>query len=571
MKPIINFTHLKKLLTCQRYLVWHDLKKPINILNDEYRDFEFELPSFIDSYEHSLSEIQAKTANIIQTKFLNKMHQKFQNLKIIPQGEWESKAQITKQHLEQNNLNVIYNPTFVYEYQNFAVLANPSVYDPATGSVYFLKMSTNTKRGDMIKLFFDIEVMKKLHIDIKHVYLYIIATKKYKKGEVDFFATEYLNNQKNGPSYKNKDESNYYINAQILKAGINNNNGYHILTTINNKQITSNFQFHDLDNYLQEILYAKDVDELQPICEQDNQFLDDCYVPWKTIVNIKNDHIYHDFNGKIIKKQDIIDQIPITDLIQDRPLLQKIINHKNQIIVNEQKIKQICKNIDQSFVVWYDFEAFSLPIAPMDNFLPFHQVVSQVSIIKTIKMVEQSVVNIVLDPQIINYKDFEYIVNSIYDQKADYYIVYNASYEHSRLNDIVQKMHEISYKNVESVAFKVRVIIKNTIDLADLFMVNSSSKIPPLLITDLKGMYSIKQLEKYITSRKKNFHYQIKKYEDLTINNGLYAMETTNNRALNIIGDKEWKNKVKQLAEYCENDVRAMIMVYYFVQSLINK
>ena len=175
----------------------------------------------------------------------------------------------------------------------------------------------------------------------------------------------------------------------------------------------------------------------------------------------------------------------------------------------------------------------------MDNFLPFSQVVSQVSVIKTKQMVEKSIVNLVIDPQVINYDDFATIVNTIYDSQADCYVVYNASYEHSRLNDIVQKMYETSYKGVNEVEFKVKEIIKKTIDLANLFIVNSANKIPPILITDLKGMYSIKRLEKYITTKYTHFPYKIKRYDSLAISNGLYAMEVINNRALDIIGDNE--------------------------------
>ena len=48
------------------------------------------------------------------------------------------------------------------------------------------------------------------------------------------------------------------------------------------------------------------------------------------------------------------------------------------------------------------------------------------------------------------------------------------------------------------------------------------------------------------------------------------AMNKAMQRYLNTIGDQEWKANVKMLKEYCENDVKAMIMVYYFICWLVD-
>jgi hypothetical protein len=49
------------------------------------------------------------------------------------------------------------------------------------------------------------------------------------------------------------------------------------------------------------------------------------------------------------------------------------------------------------------------------------------------------------------------------------------------------------------------------------------------------------------------------------------AMEIGIKRALNLINDQKWNLISKKLKEYCENDVRAMIMVYDFVLKLIEE
>ena len=45
-------------------------------------------------------------------------------------------------------------------------------------------------------------------------------------------------------------------------------------------------------------------------------------------------------------------------------------------------------------------------------------------------------------------------------------------------------------------------------------------------------------------------------------------MRTAIERFIGVIGDEKWKNILDDLKEYCENDVRAMIMVYDYVEKL---
>jgi hypothetical protein len=44
------------------------------------------------------------------------------------------------------------------------------------------------------------------------------------------------------------------------------------------------------------------------------------------------------------------------------------------------------------------------------------------------------------------------------------------------------------------------------------------------------------------------------------------AMSKAIDRRLGGIGDIEWDETVKDLRKYCENDVKAMIMVYHFAK-----
>ena len=63
----------------------------------------------------------------------------------------------------------------------------------------------------------------------------------------------------------------------------------------------------------------------------------------------------------------------------------------------------------------------------------------------------------------------------------------------------------------------------------------------------------------------------IKPYKSLEVQNGLMAMNKAIQRYLDAIGNKEWNDVSKQLKAYCENDVKAMIMVYHFVLFLLTE
>jgi hypothetical protein len=49
----------------------------------------------------------------------------------------------------------------------------------------------------------------------------------------------------------------------------------------------------------------------------------------------------------------------------------------------------------------------------------------------------------------------------------------------------------------------------------------------------------------------------------------MMAMDIAVQRLLGLIGEKEWLEKTIFLKDYCENDVRAMLMVYEFIKFII--
>ncbi|MEG3825987.1 DUF2779 domain-containing protein [Mesomycoplasma ovipneumoniae] len=113
------------------------------------------------------------------------------------------------------------------------------------------------------------------------------------------------------------------------------------------------------------------------------------------------------------------------------------------------------------------------------------------------------------------------------------------------------------FKHIEK---KVDEIIAKTIDLKDPF-----SKYW-IVISDLKGFYSIKKIENFINKYNYNLDHLITPYKKLAVKNGLEAMIKAVDRYFNYIGDIEWIEVRKNLQIYCQNDVIAMIMVWDFLK-----
>jgi hypothetical protein len=57
----------------------------------------------------------------------------------------------------------------------------------------------------------------------------------------------------------------------------------------------------------------------------------------------------------------------------------------------------------------------------------------------------------------------------------------------------------------------------------------------------------------------------------LEIHNGSEAQMYATKRFFNLISNEEWNVISDNLKKYCENDVRAMVAVEYFVKQLLTK
>ncbi|MFV8418195.1 UU173 family protein [Mycoplasma sp. VS299A] len=289
-------------------------------------------------------------------------------------------------------------------------------------------------------------------------------------------------------------------------------------------------------------------------------------------------------------------------------------------------------HIKDARICWYDYEGFMSLYPIIDNVPSYNQVINQVSIILTQNGNEIYKENIVIDTLNLKLIDIVKMLKAIYCDAADAYVVYNKSYENTRNKEVLSlvrkqilygdgsannlefitqfdKLFPEGLKEFEHIIFHINT---NTIDLADCFNRYASEKLPVnnmdhelseyiffkdneeehtievlndidyekfqqitswnshiISINYLMYYYSIKKIEKYITHLGLKLKTLITPYKDLEIQKGTMAMEKAMQRNAGIIGDTLWNElTVPALKLYCENDVKAMIMVYELIMYL---
>ncbi|MGL4950356.1 MAG: DUF2779 domain-containing protein [Mycoplasma sp.] len=239
-------------------------------------------------------------------------------------------------------------------------------------------------------------------------------------------------------------------------------------------------------------------------------------------------------------------------------------------IVYKSKVKEEDKKIGVQYLsdkkVYFDFETISSPIKPIDYCLPFAQIITQCSIVKDhndgTKIADLKCDNLLFDPLRIKVQDFKDLVDTLYQGEDYSYIVYNASFERSRLNELIQYIGETEY------TIKINTIVANLYDLAVWFDVRKQNSIK---IKQLKGFYSIKKVLPMIQKLHPEIFLETKclDYKKLPVGNGLDCQNKTLLRFFGSMDDEAWAELSNDLKIYCENDVRAMIAVEYFGKKYI--
>ncbi|WP_052664057.1 DUF2779 domain-containing protein [Mycoplasmoides alvi] len=213
--------------------------------------------------------------------------------------------------------------------------------------------------------------------------------------------------------------------------------------------------------------------------------------------------------------------------------------------------------------IYFDFETINPIIRAVDNSFPYAQIITQCSIIKDNgKNEELNCLNLIIDPKNITVDFFKKIIDSLYVNNANEYsfVVYNASFESSRLNELKEYIKDPIYDK------KIDAINANLYDLAKWFNVNTKDWY--IWIKNLLGFYSIKNI---LTLLPQSFLDESKtvSYKSLNVQRGDKAQAITSLRFFNALNDDKWEEISNDLCKYCENDVRAMIAVEKFGLKLL--
>lgn len=88
------------------------------------------------------------------------------------------------------------------------------------------------------------------------------------------------------------------------------------------------------------------------------------------------------------------------------------------------------------------------------------------------------------------------------------------------------------------------------------------------MIRSLNGFYSIKKTL-LLTSSEHRKKAKAVDYATLNVKRGDMAQNLTAKRFLGLLSDQEWEQIAIDLATYCENDVRSMIAVEYYIRDLL--
>lgn len=607
----IRFKHYLKLSTSQPYFIWNkvsnldkkDLNEDLNEDDLEENELLWNFDSFFEAELENYVDIHINVFKNFTNYFFEFVKQNYQQkICVVSSAKTELAIEQTKNFMLDDSCEIILWPTFNFK----NAISKPDVFIKKTKEIGHLKISSSTSIKEFLRSHWDFWISTyslretlNIKFPIENIAIFILDTvEKPKAKQIEFAKLNHISYNKTTkkPSQteiKSGQYSTFFLKKIAKQMGItakqfndiNYMNANKIFTHVYKGSINkgwSNKNKSDIYIPMIDILDALEMIEeaknattfVQPLAIDNGEFAknsDFNQIVSQTLPEIDG------FSGNLIKSNIIIE-------LKNKPeMLQNWINNsfwfnffkqKNQIIVNDKPSIDVfldkLKNSEK--IVWFDFEAFSLPYPAIHFSQPYQQLIFQASVIVTEngKEIEQNFENrnFVVDPKNYKWQDCFEIIDKIYDNTADLYVVFNKSYEHSKLKEMLNLIHDnlssqfekhIVIEKMESYTRKVNEIIDKTIDLKDPFAKGW------MVVSDLKGFFSIKKIENFITKYSYELTHLITPYKKLKVQNGLMAMQKGIERYLGLIGDNEWVGVKKHLQDYCQNDVVAMIMVYDFL------
>lgn len=355
-------------------------------------------------------------------------------------------------------------------------------------------------------------------------------------------------------------------------------------SAINSKKTVSEV-INNFDNVVEELQNHKNTMNdnsrvtFEPSVNDKNPFKNSDLFPYQKKIYVNQGYNMYKYSGKVAD----INEENIKNVFKNEPIdlfikvakdkkatnplfLVELFKSNEKVLVNKITANNLFNKLKPN-KVYFDFETVNTAIRSADNSLPFSQIITQCSIIKNFGSKKNECENLIIDPQKINNQWYKDVVDALYEKEQEIsYIVYNKSFESARLKEISYYLKDDKYTQ------KINHIINNIFDLADFFTL-SISKGYTIFFKELYGFYSIKKVLPLIEKYAKHIFEQTKckDYTTLEIGNGVECQSKTVLRFFNKVSDDEWKTLSKNMQVYCENDVRAMIAVEYFVKGLIDE
>ncbi|PZW01439.1 UU173 family protein [Metamycoplasma auris] len=571
-----------------------DTKKNIKYL--------FELFQTLEMFSNGLDELEKQAISFLIDFY--KKNEDFDDtqIKFISNKQTlNNKISETKQAIE-NGFKLLINPVFEYKgcYTKFLF------YDAKNNYLGNLNYSNKTKKRNILKAYYDYSILKN-YFTINEIFILkpkYLKKQRQKKGKLEFILSKYSSLSKSGYSLtpeKRATLSEAEINALYISdpnfeyssSRIKTNN-ITLLEHAKSDLVYADYNFIDkkIENTeSKNSIYTCSFKEFLFLIENKEQIETD----WRIT---KNDFIdnfganrfflrifnkafpkYEFGSKKILKaiagidlnlgviKEKLIKEFYDNNLIGINPQIEDVFEYK---VIND----------NESQIAWFDFEGVTLPYPIIDGVGNWSQIISQTSIIKTKgnKIYESN--DYVYDPLSFDLNTYKKIIDDLYDENISYYIIYNISYERSRLNEIKDSLfnyfqnNDLSYEEYCSYVSKIDFIVEKLVDLCNLFKGYGTK----LFIHDrfinlgqLNGASSIKKIELFVTNNElgKYLEHNIISYSKLDVKNGATALLIATTRALNVIRDNEWNKKIIELKKYCHNDVMAMLMTADLIKYLM--
>lgn len=678
-ESFIRFSQFKRLVSTQPFFVWHSLE--LSRLQANALDLEQELGEErmwdLESLKQLLDEgfklselpfavfkwqILEKLTEFFREYMLQKAKAENKSIYFLTAKSTKEKIIETQKVMQNESVDIVVEPVFCFK----NALSNLAYIDKTNSSCGILLFSTSTKRNDLLKVYWNWQILSKTIPSFKvHTINFVMLKSSHllKKGEVVFCENPFCNTTNTYPKLSSSNLSRYkfycyrdeefFKDLLIKKMGqnkkgspitafeyvVNNFSSFELeqenfesyvekraenfvkysvsilpflkdkiksllaSNLSNNKDLKKFFEFflrleasekdyvfQPLETYIERIEKAKEWTAILPLLCSELRF----FRPNHSVVMILERFMPEiaNFSGYLLPtktKLEILEAAPLLPtLINDRiatnffhTIAYEFCTKKmNVVYYHAFELEKLIKNFQKAKkIVWFDFESLGFPLPAVDFSLPFQQVPTQLSFIVTHPPSHSSPVkikNYIFDPLVLNYTHSQKIIDLLFEEQATYYVVFNHSYEETKLREAVDLIYRTT-KNYELLAEyreKFFYIKERIFDIQQFFFVSkikSESEWEPssVFIPALRGKYGIKAIEKFLSEFRPTLVASfLTPYKELSVQNGSMAMMETVRRALGECGNNEWQRVSTNLKKYCENDVKAMIMVFSFIRYL---